>query len=341
MVLYGKKKKEKMMAELSERISRDISGIIADSIKLCMEPVFEELAGAIRTSLCETTELQKQTTEKMATEFLTLLKQQTKEVYGEFNTEAASLVKEQKESTAAFQTVQQNLTDGIARLAEISTEQKKMAEDLCAMEQKRFAEYNEILNKMQTTVTEINTTYDKIVTDTAKNLDEQNRIATEFFKEQSRITAESMKEQHDMLSRMVENQNSTLAETSQLVSELGKSMETLKSSWVDKYISCDEALSNNAATLLENIEKSNRAMMYSAEAFDKAAVVMQSNLASIEDKLVTTRRNYEEGMEQNVSRILEIMDHQIAGIAETLGRTAEDISAAAEIIPKALRGITQ
>ncbi|MBQ7284015.1 MAG: hypothetical protein IJW74_04080, partial [Oscillospiraceae bacterium] len=61
----------------------------------------------------------------------------------------------------------------------------------------------------------------------------------------------------------------------------------------------------------------------------------------IEEKLVTSRKNYETGIEQNVSKILEVMDHQIAGIATTLGKTAEDISEAAEKIPKALRGITQ
>lgn len=330
MALFGDGKEEKKAAELSEHISRNVAGTIAESIKLCMEPVFAELAGTIRASLAESTELQKQTTENMAAEFLSLLKQQTGEVYGALNAEAASLVQAinaeaaalseaQKESNAAVKNVQENLTEAINKLAAVSAEQKQLAEEMHAAEQKRSAEYNDVLSKMQNTLTEINATYDKIVAGTAKSLEEQNNV-----------TAEAL-----------HAQTNTLAETKQLVSELGKSMEALKSGWVDKYISCDEALSKNAAALLENIEKSNRAMQYSTEAFDKAAAVMQTGLASIEEKLITSRKNYEAGIEQNVSHILEVMDHQIAGIAETLGKTAEDISEAAEKIPKALRGITQ
>lgn len=374
MALFGDSKEEKKAAELSEHISRNVAGTIAESIKLCMEPVFAELAGTIRASLAESTELQKQTTEKMAAEFLSQLKQQTGEVYGALNAEAASMVEAikaeaaslteaQKESTATFKNVQDNLTAGINKLNEISAEQKQMMEDLHAAEQKRSAEYNEVLSKLQSTLTEINATYDKIVAGTAKNIEEQNNAVseslkaqsasvaealkaqsaatTETLKAQNTATTETLKAQSDNLAEMLANQNHTLTETKQLVSDLAKSMEGLKSGWVDKYISCDEALSKNAAALLENIEKSNRAMACSTEAFDKAASVMQSGLASIEEKLVTSRKNYEAGIEQNVSKILEVMDHQIAGIATTLGKTAEDISEAAEKIPKALRGITQ
>lgn len=374
MALFGDSKEEKKAAELSEHISRNVAGTIAESIKLCMEPVFAELAGTIRASLAESTELQKQTTEKMAAEFLSQLKQQTGEVYGALNAEAASMVEAikaeaaslteaQKESTATFKNVQDNLTAGINKLNEISAEQKQMMEELHAAEQKRSAEYNEVLSKMQSTLTEINATYDKIVAGTAKNIEEQNNAVseslkaqsasvaealkaqsaatTETLKAQNTATTETLKAQSDNLAEMLANQNNTLTETKQLVSDLAKSMEGLKSGWVDKYISCDEALSKNAAALLENIEKSNRAMACSTEAFDKAASVMQSGLASIEEKLVTSRKNYEAGIEQNVSKILEVMDHQIAGIATTLGKTAEDISEAAEKIPKALRGIVQ
>ena len=374
MALFGDSKEEKKAAELSEHISRNVAGTIAESIKLCMEPVFAELAGTIRASLAESTELQKQTTEKMAAEFLSQLKQQTGEVYGALNAEAASMVEAikaeaaslteaQKESTATFKNVQDNLTAGINKLNEISAEQKQMMEDLHAAEQKRSAEYNEVLSKLQSTLTEINATYDKIVAGTAKNIEEQNNAVseslkaqsasvaealkaqsaatTETLKAQNTATTETLKAQSDNLAEMLANQNNTLTETKQLVSDLAKSMEGLKSGWVDKYISCDEALSKNAAALLENIEKSNRAMACSTEAFDKAASVMQSGLASIEEKLVTSRKNYEAGIEQNVSKILEVMDHQIAGIATTLGKTAEDISEAAEKIPKALRGIVQ
>lgn len=374
MALFGDSKEEKKAAELSEHISRNVAGTIAESIKLCMEPVFVELAGTIRASLAESTELQKQTTEKMAAEFLSQLKQQTGEVYGALNAEAASMVEAikaeaaslteaQKESTATFKNVQDNLTAGINKLNEISAEQKQMMEELHAAEQKRSAEYNEVLSKMQSTLTEINATYEKIVAGTAKNIEEQNNAVseslkaqsasvaealkaqsaatTETLKAQNTATTETLKAQSDNLAEMLANQNNTLTETKQLVSDLAKSMEGLKSGWVDKYISCDEALSKNAAALLENIEKSNRAMACSTEAFDKAASVMQSGLASIEEKLVTSRKNYEAGIEQNVSKILEVMDHQIAGIATTLGKTAEDISEAAEKIPKALRGITQ
>lgn len=374
MALFGDSKEEKKAAELSEHISRNVAGTIAESIKLCMEPVFAELAGTIRASLAESTELQKQTTEKMAAEFLSQLKQQTGEVYGALNAEAASMVEAikaeaaslteaQKESTATFKNVQDNLTAGINKLNEISAEQKQMMEELHAAEQKRSAEYNEVLSKLQSTLTEINATYDKIVAGTAKNIEEQNNAVseslkaqsasvaealkaqsaatTETLKAQNTATTETLKAQSDNLAEMLANQNNTLTETKQLVSDLAKSMEGLKSGWVDKYISCDEALSKNAAALLENIEKSNRAMACSTEAFDKAAFVMQSGLASIEEKLVTSRKNYEAGIEQNVSKILEVMDHQIAGIATTLGKTAEDISEAAEKIPKALRGITQ
>ena len=374
MALFGDSKEEKKAAELSEHISRNVAGTIAESIKLCMEPVFAELAGTIRASLAESTELQKQTTEKMAAEFLSQLKQQTGEVYGALNAEAASMVEAikaeaaslteaQKESTATFKNVQDNLTAGINKLNEISAEQKQMMEDLHAAEQKRSAEYNEVLSKLQSTLTEINATYDKIVAGTAKNIEEQNNAVseslkaqsasvaealkaqstatTETLKAQNTATTETLKAQSDNLAEMLANQNHTLTETKQLVSDLAKSMEGLKSGWVDKYISCDEALSKNAAALLENIEKSNRAMACSTEAFDKAASVMQSGLASIEEKLVTSRKNYEAGIEQNVSKILEVMDHQIAGIATTLGKTAEDISEAAEKIPKALRGIVQ
>ena len=374
MALFGDSKEEKKAAELSEHISRNVAGTIAESIKLCMEPVFAELAGTIRASLAESTELQKQTTEKMAAEFLSQLKQQTGEVYGALNAEAASMVEAikaeaaslteaQKESTATFKNVQDNLTAGINKLNEISAEQKQMMEELHAAEQKRSAEYNEVLSKLQSTLTEINATYDKIVAGTAKNIEEQNNAVseslkaqsasvaealkaqsaatTETLKAQNTATTETLKAQSDNLAEMLANQNHTLTETKQLVSDLAKSMEGLKSGWVDKYISCDEALSKNAAALLENIEKSNRAMACSTEAFDKAASVMQSGLASIEEKLVTSRKNYEAGIEQNVSKILEVMDHQIAGIATTLGKTAEDISEAAEKIPKALRGITQ
>lgn len=363
MALFGDSKEEKKAAELSEHISRNVAGTIAESIRLCMEPVFAELAGVIRTSLTESTELQKQTTENMATEFLSLLKQQTNEVYGALNAEAASLVEAQKESNTAFKTVQESLTNSITQLTQISTEQKQIAEELRAMEQKRSAEYDEVLGKMQNTLTQINATYDKIVSGTAKNLEEQNRMLTETMQEQNRTlteavqaqsrttaeaiqtlgstTAEKLQEQSTATTETLQAQNNTLAETKQLVSELSNSMETLKSGWVDKYIGCDEALSKNAATLLETIDKSNRAMQYSTEAFDKAASVLQSGLASMEEKLVTSKKNYEAGMEQNVSRILEVMDHQIAGIAETLSKTAEDISEAAEKIPKALRGITQ
>ncbi len=374
MALFGDSKEEKKAAELSEHISRNVAGTIAESIKLCMEPVFAELAGTIRASLAESTELQKQTTEKMAAEFLSQLKQQTGEVYGALNAEAASMVEAikaetaalteaQKESTATFKNVQDNLTAGINKLNEISAEQKQMMEELHAAEQKRSAEYNEVLSKLQSTLTEINATYDKIVAGTAKNIEEQNNAVseslkaqsasvaealkaqsaatTETLKAQNTATTETLKAQSDNLAEMLANQNNTLTETKQLVSDLAKSMEGLKSGWVDKYISCDEALSKNAAALLENIEKSNRAMACSTEAFDKAASVMQSGLASIEEKLVTSRKNYEAGIEQNVSKILEVMDHQIAGIATTLGKTAEDISEAAEKIPKALRGIVQ
>lgn len=374
MALFGDSKEEKKAAELSEHISRNVAGTIAESIKLCMEPVFAELAGTIRASLVESTELQKQTTEKMAAEFLSQLKQQTGEVYGALNTEAASMVEAikaetaalteaQKESTATFKNVQDNLTAGINKLNEISAEQKKLAEELQAAEQKRSAEYNEILGKMQSTLTEINATYEKIVAGTAKNIEEQNRAISESLKAQSTSVAEALKAQsaattealkaqndattealqaqNNSLAEMLKTQTNTLTETKQLVSDLAKSMEGLKSGWVDKYISCDETLSKNAAALLENMEKSNRAMACSTEAFDKAASVMQSGLASIEEKLVTSRKNYEAGIEQNVSKILEVMDHQIAGIATTLGKTAEDISEAAEKIPKALRGIVQ
>lgn len=385
MALFGDSKEEKKAAELSEHISRNVAGTIAESIKLCMEPVFVELAGTIRASLAESTELQKQTTEKMAAEFLSQLKQQTGEVYGALNAEAASMVEAikaeaaslteaQKESTATFKNVQDNLTAGINKLNEISAEQKQMMEELHAAEQKRSAEYNEVLSKMQSTLTEINATYEKIVAGTAKNIEEQNNAVSESLKAQSASVAEALKAQststtealkaqststtealkaqsaaatealqaqNNNLAEMLANQNNTLTETKQLVSDLAKSMEGLKSGWVDKYISCDEALSKNAAALLENIEKSNRAMACSTEAFDKAASVMQSGLASIEEKLVTSRKNYEAGIEQNVSKILEVMDHQIAGIATTLGKTAEDISEAAEKIPKALRGIVQ
>lgn len=352
MALFGDSKEEKKAAELSEHISRNVAGTIAESIKLCMEPVFAELAGTIRASLAESTELQKQTTEKMAAAFLSQLKQQTGEVYGALNAEAASMVEAikaeaaslteaQKESTATFKNVQDNLTAGINKLNEISAEQKQMMEELHAGEQKRSAEYNEVLSKMQSTLTEINATYDKIVAGTAKNIEEQNNAVSESLKAQSASVAEALKAQSDNLAEMLANQNNTLTETKQLVSDLAKSMEGLKSGWVDKYISCDEALSKNAAALLENMEKSNRAMACSTEAFDKAASVMQSGLASIEEKLVTSRKNYEAGIEQNVSKILEVMDHQIAGIATTLGKTAEDISEAAEKIPKALRGIVQ
>ena len=385
MALFGDSKEEKKAAELSEHISRNVAGTIAESIRLCMEPVFAELAGTIKASLVESTELQKQTTQNMAAEFLSLLKQQTNEVYGALNEQAASLVQEintgaaalaeaQKENNAAYKSVQENLTESINKLTEISTGQKQLAEELQAMEQKRSAEYNEVLGKMQNTLTEINATYDKIVAGTAQNIEEQNRAVSEALKEQSKTIAEAQKElssttaealkqqssattqaiqaqnnavsefvqaQKSTISEALANQNNTLAETKQLVSDLAKSMEALQGGWVDKYISCDEALSKNAAVLLENIEKSNRAMQCSIEAFDKAAAVMQSGLASIEDKLTTSRKNYELGIEQNVSHILEVMDHQIAGIANTLGKTAEDISEAAEKIPKALRGITQ
>lgn len=352
MALFGDGKEEKKAAELSEHISRNVAGTIAESIKLCMEPVFAELAGTIRASLAESTELQKQTTENMAAEFLSLLKQQTGEVYGALNAEAASLVQAinaeaaalseaQKESNAAVKNVQENLTEAINKLAAVSAEQKQLAEEMHAAEQKRSAEYNDVLSKMQNTLTEINATYDKIVAGTAKNIEEQNQATAEALQTQNWATTEALQAQNNSLAEMLKNQTNTLAETKQLVSELGKSMEALKSGWVDKYISCDEALSKNAAALLENIEKSNRAMQYSTEAFDKAAAVMQTGLASIEEKLITSRKNYEAGIEQNVSHILEVMDHQIAGIAETLGKTAEDISEAAEKIPKALRGITQ
>lgn len=363
MALFGDSKEEKKAAELSEHISRNVAGTIAESIKLCMEPVFAELAGTIRASLEESTKLQKQTTQDMAAEFLTLLKQQTGEVYGALNAEAASLTEAikaeaaalaevQKESTAAYKNVQDNLTESINKLTEISAEQKALAEELHAAEQKRSAEYNEVLGKLQSTLTEINATYDKIVAGTAKNIEAQNAATaetlkaqntatTEALKAQNTATTEALKAQSDNLAEMLKNQNTTLTETKQLVSDLAASMEGLKSGWVDKYISCDEALSKNAAALLENIEKSNRAMACSTEAFDKAASVMQAGLASLEEKLVTTTKNYEAGVEQNVNRILSAMDNQIAGIAETLGKTAEDISEAAEKIPKALRGITQ
>ncbi len=363
MALFGDSKEEKKAAELSEHISRNVAGTIAESIKLCMEPVFTELAGTIRATLTESTELQKQTTEKMAAEFLSQLKQQTGEVYGALNAEAASLTEAikaesaalteaQKESNAAFKTAQENLTAGVAELAKISAEQKQMAEELRAAEQKRSAEYDQVLAKLQNTLTEINATYDKIVAGTAKNIETQNTATaealkaqnaatTEALQAQNSATAEALKAQSNNLAEMLKTQNTTLTETKQLVSDLAKSMESLKSGWVDKYISCDEALSKNAAALLENIEKSNRAMQYSTEAFDKAASVMQAGLASLEEKMVTTTKNYEAGVEQNVNRILSAMDNQIAGIAETLGKTAEDISEAAEKIPKALRGITQ
>ena len=392
MALFGDSRAdERKAAELAEQISRNIAGTIAESIRLCMEPVFAELAGAVKASLSEANKQQQETAKQMAGAFLTELKAQTGETFGALNADAASLAQTMKadaealtqaqqenirayrENVLAQQELAEKLAAGAGQLAEISREQKSTLDELRTISRDMSAKYDAVLDKLEGTMSAVNAAYEKIGAGTADAVADQSRTVAELkqmldgfgrdYGELQKAELAGIRQRIEELGGSLgELQKTELAELHKSIEEYGAGFEKLQSSgtqslqkkiddmctnldklrseWTDKYISCDDALSKNAASLLENMEKSNRAMQLCGEAFDKAAGAMKTNLSSIESDISKSLKNFETGMEQNVNHILEIMDRQIAGIAQTLGKTAEDISESAQKIPKALRGIT-
>ena len=371
MALFGDSRSdERKAAELAEQISKNIAGTIAESIRLSMEPVFAELAGAVRASLAEANRQQQETAKQMADAFLTELKAQTDEVFGTLNADAAALAQSMRADAEALTQAQQEnvrsyqdnvraqqelagqLAAEAAQLAEIGREQKSTMEELRTISRDMSAKYDAVLTKLEGTMSAVNTAYEKIGAGTADAVADQSRTVAELkqmldgfgrdYGELQKAELAGMRQRIEELGAGFEKlQSSGTLSLQKKIDDMCTNLDKLRSGWTDKYISCDDALSKNAAALLENMEKSNRAMQLCGEAFDKAAGAMKTNLSSIEGDISKSLKGFETGMEQNVNHILEIMDRQIAGIAQTLSETAEDINEAAQKIPKALRGITQ
>ena len=156
-----------------------------------------------------------------------------------------------------------------------------------------------------------------LTTDTVNSLKTVYDDISKSLKNISEGQAENLKDLHDVLTHLDAYNK-----------EQRDILSNHQSSWAENYVKADEEVNKNSEELLTQMTRYTKSMTTYTVALNEVSDSMKIQLHAFEEQLAKT-----------VNDIFEVLDRQLAEVAETLGKTTEEINAAAERLPKALRGL--
>lgn len=326
MALFSDDKK--VQQQMTEAIIQGVADTVARAISESLAPVFTVFAANVKKSLDSANERQSDSVNQMTRAFMETLETETKGTFGDMNAAALENARLQRESIEKEAELVDSIKDAVAAMKETSEAQGAVLQEMRAA----TAGLNECITKaaeeMRTAVNEASSGMKDV---TVGISDKMKGITSETTEELKGIYASIS----DSLKNISEGQAGNLEELTAVLKHLDdhtreqkEILENHQTTWAENYVKADEEINKSSEALLSQMSRSAKSMTTYTTALNEVADSMKIQLPSFEENLTKT-----------INDIFEVLDKQLAEVAETLGKTAEEVNSAAERLPKALRGI--
>lgn len=319
-----KKGNQQLVDQIVSGISETISRAISDSLA----PVFTVFAANVKKSLDSANERQANSVEEMTTVFMDRLEKCTKSSFQDISDTAAQSAAAMKTCMEGETELVRSIKDAVSEMKEISASQKGVLEEMkgattglqgCITKAAEDMEkaVRDAAEGMKAVTIGVSDKMNGLTTDTVNSLKTVYDDISKSLKNISEGQAENLKDLHDVLTHLDAYNK-----------EQRDILSNHQSSWAENYIKADEEVNKNSEELLTQMTRYTKSMTTYTVALNEVSDSMKIQLPAFEEQLAKT-----------VNDIFEVLDRQLAEVAETLGKTTEEINAAAERLPKALRGL--
>ncbi|MBR5968463.1 MAG: hypothetical protein IK001_07700 [Lachnospiraceae bacterium] len=354
------------VAQMTADITEGISASIAESVTKAMGPVFEKLAGEIKTALSATTEEQKKASESLVKNIAALEKaaadmsaatgQMNKAIEDE-KAYSAKLAQErgaQESRLVEFEKKLEAKQNAIAADEDKSRQQfetqkaelAKAAEDVKRQREEGLAAVAAAKKEQEAALESGRKSLEESIESRRSALAEQEKAlaaqceqalsATQSIQKQLKDTADGFGTAVQGASNMLGEKLSVAAQ------QLGEKMAASADNAGDRVKASADGMAGSLGQLNEliaKLESGIAAMQSCASAMDATAKNMEAGLTKYNQGLSDGMDQFRSGIQGSVAETFKIIDQQLAQAAGTLGTSANDIAEAAAKIPKAIRGL--
>ncbi len=326
MALFSDDKKAAQ--QMVEGIVQGVSETVSRSISDALAPVFTVFAANVKKSLDSANERQADSVGQMTRAFMDCLENETKTTFGEMNAAALENARLQRESIAKEAELVDSIKEAIRAMKETSEAQGAV-----------LAEMRAATSALNEAITKAATEMKNAVNDASAGMKDITVGISDKMKGITSETTEELKGIYESISSSLKNisegQAGNLEELTAVLKHLDdhtreqkEILEQHQTSWAENYVKADEEINKNSEALLSQMSRSAKSMTTYTTALNEVADSMKIQLPSFEENLTKT-----------INDIFAVLDKQLAEVAVTLGKTAEEVNSAAERLPKALRGI--
>ena len=326
MALFQDDNKAKQ--QIIEGIVQGVSETIARSINDALAPVFTVFAANVKKSLDSANERQADSVERMTRSFMDALENETKSTFGEMNAAALENARLQKDSIEKEAELVDSIKEAVKAMKETSEAQGAVLQEM----RSATAGLNECITRaaeeMKTAVADASSGMKDITVGVSDKMKGITSDTTSELKGIYESISSSLKNISEGQAGNLEELTAVLKHLDDHTREQKEILAQHQTSWAENYVKADEELNKNSEALLSQMSRSAKSMTTYTTALNEVADSMKIQLPSFEDNLTKT-----------INDIFEVLDKQLAEVAETLGKTAEEVNSAAERLPKALRGI--
>ncbi|MCQ2495759.1 MAG: hypothetical protein MJ131_04115 [Lachnospiraceae bacterium] len=314
--------------QLAEQVVSGISETISRAISDSLAPVFTVFAANVKKSLDSANDRQANSVEEMTAAFMDRLESSTKGSFQSISDTAAQSAAAMKTCMEGEAELVASIKSAVSEMKEISAAQKSVLDEMktATSELKECiataaSEMKEAVTAasdgMKYVTTGVSDKMNALTTDTVNSLKTVYDDISKSLKNISEGQSENLKDLHGVLMHLDEfNQ------------EQKAILSNHQSSWAANYVKADEEVNKNSEELLTQMTRYTKSMTTYTVALNEVSDSMKIQLPAFEEQLAKT-----------VNDIFAVLDKQLAEVAETLGKTTEEINAAADRLPKALRGL--